>query len=580
LIKITTGDLKSVTENELTRIFKQAHDVLWGGGKRNESEAFDEFDKLIFCKVWDERNTKKGKHYDFQIFSEQEEDDEAKVLEDLKTRILAIYNKGKEKDPQVFNKPIDLEPLEIKAVVEYLQSINFSETDLDSKGKAFETFLGGLFRGKFGAFFTPRNIVDFVVSVLPITHESRVLDTSCGSGGFLLYCLDKVRKQADTEYDVSIPKEAIEHHTHWHDFAEKNLFGIEINDQIARTAKMNMIIHDDGHTNVVSHDGLYQIEQIAKNTNNQGFKENSFDFIVTNPPFGSIVKQSEQAYMKSDGNTVPYYDFSLKEVNWIDAKVKNKHTATGRESQSTEVLFIEQCYRFLKAGAILAVVIPDGILTNSSLQYVREGIEEKFRILAVVSLPQTAFTNTGAGVKSSVLFLRKYSVAETTKLKAVKQSLQDSLALQADLVDTLKVWEKEKTALIKKGDAFCQQLEADLQTTLKSLEQQGELSKAVKKQQETDVKVLRKAHEKTEEFIAWKKELSGQYSEKIRDFKESLEEQYRAEKQAKLGDYEIFMAIAEDIGYDATGRETGNNELEQIALQLARFIGEVIAGKK
>ena len=235
-------------------------------------------------------------------------------MEALRTRVYKIYEKGKEKDPQVFNKPIDLELTEIKAVVEYLQSINFSETDLDSKGKAFETFLGGLFRGKFGAFFTPRNVVNFVVSVLPITHESRVLDTSCGSGGFLLYCLDKVRKQADKDYPdyETNMRDRDAWKLQWHDFAAKNLFGIEINDQIARTAKMNMIIHDDGHTNVISHDGLYRIDYIAEKTNNQGFKANSFDFIVTNPPFGSIIKQSEQAYMKSDGNSAPYYDFSLK----------------------------------------------------------------------------------------------------------------------------------------------------------------------------------------------------------------------------------------------------------------------------
>ncbi|MDP3009356.1 MAG: N-6 DNA methylase [Methylococcales bacterium] len=471
---IKTGDLKAISESELTRIFKQAHDVLWGGGKRNESEAFDEFDKLIFCKVWDERNTKKGQPYQFQIFSESfdDEDAEKKSLEALKTRVYAIYEKGKIKDPQVFNKPIDLELTEIKAVVEYLQSINFSETDLDSKGKAFETFLGGLFRGKFGAFFTPRNVVNFVVSVLPITHESRVLDTSCGSGGFLLYCLDKVRKQADLEYDVSSPKEAIEHHKQWHDFAEKNLFGIEINDQIARTAKMNMIIHDDGHTNVVSHDGLYRIETIAENTNNQGFKKDSFDFIVTNPPFGSIIKQSEQAYMKSDGNSAPDYNFALKEVNWIDAKIKGNHTATGRESQSTEVLFIEQCHKFLKAGGILAIVIPDGILTNSSSQYVRDGIEENFRIIAVVSLPQTAFTNTGAGVKSSVLFLKKHDAAMTKKIREAKWRLQDELALNNEIAKTAETWDKEKTLLIKTGDAYCQQIEVDLKNALHELKNQ------------------------------------------------------------------------------------------------------------
>lgn len=534
--QITTGDLKTVTEAELTRVFKQAHDALWDGGKLHPSQAFDEFDKLIFCKVWDEKNTKKGQPYTFQITGGTS-DDEAKNLAKLKKDIDGLYDMGKVKDPQVFNKPIDLEPEKIKTVVEYLQGINFLETDLDSKGKAFETFLGTYFRGEFGQFFTPRNVVKFAVDVLPITHNSRVLDTSCGSGGFLLYCLDKVRKQADLEYDITIPKEAVEHYNHWHGFAEKNLFGIEINDQISRVAKMNMIIHDDGHTNVITFDGLYQIDHIAETTKNQGFKENSFDFIVTNPPFGSIVKQSQKSYMSSDGNTAPYYDFSLKEINWIDAKLKSKHASTGRENQSTEVLFIEQCHRFLKVGGLLAIVVPDGILTNSSSQYVRDGIEEKFRIVGAVSLPQTAFTNTGAGVKSSVLFLKKHGPATTEKIRDIKRSLQHKVIDSKQFITTATAWEKEK------------------QARLKLLKAKDEVTKAERQA------------------------ISDEYNDKLNALKEGLEESYQAEKQAQLPDYPIFMAIAEYIGYDATGRTIPQNDLPEITEELRRFISAIEAGQ-
>ncbi len=502
--RIPTDDVKPVSENELTRVFKQAHDALWAGGELNPSQAFDELDKLIFCKVWDEKNTDEGEPYQFQIVSEYP-DDESKNLERLKKRIVAIYDKGKSYDPEIFNKPIDLTPERIKSIVEYFQSISFLETDLDSKGKAFETFLGTYFRGEFGQFFTPRNVVKFAVDVLPITHESKVLDTSCGSGGFLLYCLDKVRKQADLKFDVSDPKKAVAHYNRWHGFAANNLFGIEINDQISRVAKMNMIIHDDGHTNVITFDGLYSIDHINQNCNggkgNVGFTENSFDFIVTNPPFGSIIKQSEKSYMKSDGQTAPYYDFSLKEINWIDAKIKGKHTATGRENQSTEVLFIEQCHRFLKVGGYAAIVVPDGILTNSSSQYIRDGIEEKFRIVGVVSLPQTAFTNTGAGVKSSVLFLKKHSSATTDHIRQTKKSLQDELTHKNQLIDTASAWEKAKQALLK------------------------------------PLKV------KDEETKAQRQAISDQYNDKLNALKEELEERYQVEKQARLLDYPILWRL-------------------------------------
>lgn len=537
--RIPTGDLKAVSEAELTRVFKQAHDALWGGGELNPSQAFDELDKLIFCKVWDEKYTKKGDPYQFQIVSEYA-DDESKNLEALKNRITAVYDKGKAYDPQIFNKPIDLTPERIKSIVEYFQSISFSETDLDSKGKAFETFLGTYFRGEFGQFFTPRNVVKFAVDVLPITHESKVLDTSCGSGGFLLYCLDKVRKQANASYPdyKTDMRDRDDWHREWHGFASKNLFGIEINDQISRVAKMNMIIHDDGHTNVITFDGLYQIDHIAKTTGNAGFAENSFDCIVTNPPFGSIVKQSEKAYMQADSSTATsYYDFSLKELNWIDAALKSKHTTTGRENQSTEVLFIEQCHRFLKPGGYMAIVVPDGILTNSSSQYVRDGIEEKFRIVGVVSLPQTAFTNTGAGVKSSVLFLKKHDPATTETIRDSKRNLQHQVIASKQFITTATAWEKEK------------------QAQLKPLKAKDEATKAQRQA------------------------ISDDYNDKLNTLKEELEENYQIEKQKQLLDYPIFMAIAENIGYDATGRTIPQNDLPDITEELKRFITAIETGQ-
>ncbi len=281
-IKQSFFELEMIDEDELTRRFKQAHNALWAGGELNPSEAFDELDKLIFCKIWDERKPrKKGQPYDFQIFSEpipknasedEKKEIEEKIEKELYKRVLALYNEGKKKDPEVFKDGIRLNAKKVKTVVGYLEAVNLSETDLDSKGKAFETFMGSYFRGDFGQFFTPRNIVKFIVNVLPITHESKVLDTSCGSGGFLLYALDKVRKEADEfypDYEIN-PRQNTDHFRHWHDFAEKQLFGIEINEQIARTAKMNMIIHDDGHTNVIASDGLLSSDTIIEKTGNKG----------------------------------------------------------------------------------------------------------------------------------------------------------------------------------------------------------------------------------------------------------------------------------------------------------------------
>jgi len=522
-------ELQVVSESELTKIFIQSHQALWGGGQRNPSVAFDELDKLIFCKIWDEKHPRKiGEPYDFQIFRDEDP-------EDLLKRIKKIYAVGEKEAPEVFKDGITLTAQETLTIVKYFQRINLNKTDLDSKGKAFETFMGSYFRGDFGQYFTPRPIVKFIVDSLPITHKSRVLDTSCGSGGFLLYALDKVREQANEFYDPI--KDEKDHYKYWHDFAEKNLFGIEINDQIARTAKMNMIIHDDGHTNVIASDGLLSDTEMQAKSGNKEFKYNSFDFIITNPPFGSSIKQTEKAYMHQ-------YNLAVKEVDWLNTNASGK--AALRDSQSTEVLFLEQCHKFLTEHGYLAVVIPDGILTNSSLQYVRDNIEEMYRIVAVISMPQTAFSATGAGVKSSVLFLRKHKYKQTEKISNQKAKLKEQVKTDNKYIATVEKWEKEKADAIKK-------LEADAK---------AKNPKANKK-------------EITEMIQADKSAVQSAFTDKVNLLKEELTEKYFLAKQTALDDYPIFMAIAEDIGYDATGRSTNNNELIEIGKELSKFIAHI-----
>ena len=538
-------DLSTVLESELTHRFKQAHNALWAGGQLNPSEAFDELDKLIFCKIWDERKARKaGEPYDFQIITEQgigetkkekERDATQKTNNALYERIKALYEEGRKVDSEVFKDDIRLSPSRVRTVVEYLQDINLNETDLDSKGRAFETFMGSFFRGNFGQYFTPRPIVQFITDVLPIKQTDYVLDTSCGSGGFLLHALEKIRRQADIdfEHEIGSPK----HWRYWHDFAEKRLFGIEINEQISRAAKMNMIIHDDGHTNVITADGLLRDTELQRVSGNKDFKYNSFDFILTNPPFGSSVKQTEKAYLDT-------YSFGQKDTSWLDLKNSG---VKDRGSQSTEVLFIEQCYQFLKPYGYLAVVLPDGVLTNSSLQYVRDQIEDWYRIVAVVSLPQTAFTATGAGVKSSVLFLRKYPDAYTQKLTDNKLALQTKLIQEQRYKAQLKAIDTNKKRTLDNPD----------------IPYTGDI----------------KEFKKTDDYKAWKTDKTAEYSEHLSQLKQDMEYLYIEQKQVAMPDYPIFMAIAEDIGYDATGKPTGNNELEVITKELERFIRDVVEGE-
>ena len=401
-------DLKSVSRQELISALSKCNDTIWQGGKLAPTTAFDEVSKLLFCKLKDEKTKPNSKYYDFQIGTNETPDEVFK-------RIDVIYQTSKKGNGEVLNEEIKLSPKIVYSAVEHLQEISINKTDLDTKGVAFEKFMEDFFKGKMGQFFTPRNVIKFMAELLQVEHTDRVLDPACGSGGFLLNSMDYVRNYAEANYD---PLEA---YTIWHNFAKDNLYGIEINDQIARVCKMNMIIHDDGHTNVIAYDGLEKFEKIEDH--HKKFTPNSFDYILTNPPFGATVKSTE----KEEG---------FVEQFELGGKIKK------RKNQKTEILFIERCINFLKEGTgVIGIVLPNSIAINYSLQYVRDYILEKTKLLAVISLPDIAFSHYGATVKSSLLFMRRLKPNEKTKNHPVFMAMAERIGYTAagkdDLVNDL-----------------------------------------------------------------------------------------------------------------------------------------------
>lgn len=176
-VKESRNSLKIVSREELIKTLEKCHDTVWQGGKLNPSDAFDEVSKILFCKLQDEKKTKVEEPYKFQIGTHESASDVAKRIKD-------IYKQGKQQDTNVFSENIKLEDDIIYKIVEHLQSIDINKTDLDSKGVAFERFMGDFFKGKMGQYFTPRNIVDFCVKMLFIKQNEKVIDPACGSGVF------------------------------------------------------------------------------------------------------------------------------------------------------------------------------------------------------------------------------------------------------------------------------------------------------------------------------------------------------------------------------------------------------------
>ena len=573
-------ELSVIERGDLIRVLEKCHDTLWQGGRLTPTDAFDELAKILFIKIRDEKKARRdGEPYDFQIKTRE-------TAESVANRINRLYREAKAQDPEVFTEDIEIDENRLFSVVNHLQGISLNQTDLDVKGVAFERFLGNFFKGEIGQFFTPREVVEFMVDMVTPDHEELILDPACGSGGFLLHAMDYIRKQASEFYTEGTP----EHYTHWHDFAKDRLFGIEVNDSIARVAKMNMIIHDDGHSNVISNDALVGFDTLYNQ--HRGFEKERFDVILTNPPFGATIKQIELPYLE------------------------NYELGRGNASQKTEILFLERCFDFLKwETGKLAIILPDGILTNSSLQYVRDYIERHFQILAVVSLPQIAFSHFGAGVKTSILFLRKFSEQEYDRYQAaINRMIEKNAAIYAPKITALA---HERKTLIENGspeqdaikeiyrlkfkatldniDALNQKLdktptqkvqtlsafffpEMDPTPTTEFALYNYQTARAELKAQTSKLNALEKEYKaafKAATDSAWENQIKAEYKEKIDAVKEEWTDKNAEDIREWVkenANHPIFMAIAERIGYDATGRKDSVNELNTICEEYRKFI--------
>ena len=577
---IPRSELSVIERSELIRVLEKCHQTLWQGGRLTPTDAFDELAKILFIKIRDEKKARRdGEPYDFQIKTHE-------TAKSVANRINRLYREAKVQEPEVFTEDIEIDENRLFSVVNHLQAISLNQTDLDVKGVAFERFLGNFFKGEIGQFFTPREVVEFMVNMVTPHHENLILDPACGSGGFLLHAMDYIRKQASDYYD----EESREHYLHWHDFAEKRLFGIEVNDSIARVAKMNMIIHDDGHSNVISNDALVGFDTLRNQ--HSSFDKGKFDVILTNPPFGADIKQAELPYLE------------------------NYELGEGKTSRKTEILFLERCFDFLKwETGKLAIILPDGILTNSSLQDVRDYIERHYQIRAVVSLPQIAFSHYGAGVKTSILFLRKFSEQEYENYQAaINQITVKNAAIYVPRIDAI---EDERQSIIAKGspaqvdvtetyrqqfiaildsiDALNQKLDKTPTKKVQTLSAfffpeiestpttefelfDAKTARAELKAQTSKLNALEKEYKsafKAAADLEWESEIKTKYKEQIDVVKEEWEDKNTEDIREWVrenADHPIFMAIAQRIGYDATGRKDSVNELKTICEEYRKFI--------
>lgn len=463
---------KAFTRDEFSKLLFKCHNIIRNNDKLSPEAAFDEISKILFIKIRYERSNEDGQIFSAERFAENRKSYEKLNKEMGVTDAIPFYQNLFEKTKQDFANDHLFEPNDIikirensfEQIVEELEIYNLSTTSDDVKGIAFEKFLGRTFRGELGQFFTPRTIVDFMVKVLDPQEGEYICDPCCGSGGFLIDAFEYVR--AKIEKDIEQQKETIkkQFYTEAYDALPENekavidakvtdvfgvlnreldinnaegrlrslsfdcIYGTDANPRMARTAKMNMIMHGDGHGGVHHHDGLLNVN---------GIFENRFDVILTNPPFGAHIDKSLkiteadkftdeakiEAYKKRYGDA---YLEALKQVNDHIGDSLLSLYETGKLSGLTEVLFIERCLNLLKPGGRMGIVLPEGVLNNTNLQKIRDFVESKAKILLVVSIPQDVFIASGATVKPSLLFFKKFTEKEAEQYKAIQiASLSD-----------------------------------------------------------------------------------------------------------------------------------------------------------
>ncbi len=331
---------------------------------------------LLLCKLTDEISKDNDETVDFCI-------KEGESIEKLYERIQQLFEKNvKEKYKDIIseNEQISLNKELLYLIVKELQHISLLKSSKDILSDAFEIFVSKILKDEGGQFFTPPNIIEFMVHYLDPTVDSKILDPACGHGGFLLETKELLWSKITSE-DKKIN-------------SISNFFGIDKDLFLAKISKLYLEILSNGKSNIFCEDSLD-----PKSYGTQAkkvIKDNAFDYIFTNPPFGVKIPINDKEILK---------DYKLGHI-WKNIGDEWKMQEKLVKQQPPQVLFIERCIQFLKDGGKLGIVLPEGIFGNPTDRYIWEYLTSNGKILAIVSLDQNTFQPYTCN-KTSILFFQK-----------------------------------------------------------------------------------------------------------------------------------------------------------------------------
>lgn len=388
-----------IISSNLKKIFILINQHLYAKLKYTDTDTrarSKEIVNLLLCKLVDEISKSDEEFLDFCIkYNETEKE--------LANRIQNFFKKNvKEKYKDVIeeNEQIRLNDELIYLIVKELQCISLLQSSKDILSDAFEIFVSKILKDEGGQFFTPPNVIKFMINYLNPEIDKKILDPACGHGGFLLEAKEllwtKIQEKFKNQTNLNKNK-TIE--------VISNLFGIDKDSFLAKICKLYLEILSGGKSNIFCEDSLdpknykKHVKEIIKN--------NSFDYIFTNPPFGAKIPIDNKKILEE-------YDFGhvWKELSENEWKMQKELV----DKQPPQIIFIERCIQLLNNEGKLGIVLPDGIFGNPSDRYIWECLTSKGKILGIVSLDKNTFQPYTCN-KTSILFFQKlYEIPKDYKI--------------------------------------------------------------------------------------------------------------------------------------------------------------------
>ena len=359
-------------------------------GTTRDEEFARQIINIILCKIYDEKYTRQDDVVSFRAGVNEEP-------EVVSERIIARFNEAKRTYKDVLDDSdiIDLDVKTLTYIVGELQSYSLMSAQRDVVGDAFEVFIHGALKGGQGQYFTPKNVVKTAIQILDIDTEERIIDPACGSGGFLIEGLKYLHKKIEHQGEL-LNWPAIEIDREKTAKANINFRGIEKDKFLAKVVKAYMVIMGDGKSGIFCEDSL-EFPHNWQSKTQSNIQLGTFDVLLANPPFGANIPVKGETKL-SQYPLGHKWKLNKKTNTWVQGNVKEK--------EAPQILFLDRCLDFVKEGGRLAIVLPDGVLSNPTEGYIVQHLLTRSELIGLIDLPMSTFLPY-TPTKTHIIFLRR-----------------------------------------------------------------------------------------------------------------------------------------------------------------------------